>query len=151
MPWDELYQEVVMDHYSRPRNRGELPSPDGEAELYNPFCGDIVRVQIRRDGGGKVEEIRFQGQGCSISQASASMMTEAVKGRPLPEVGRLIGDFLRFMRGEDGEASALPGDLPALGGVRQYPVRVKCATLAWHALEKALQAGSPESGEGGED
>ncbi len=142
MPWDELYQEVVMDHYSRPRNRGEVDSPDGEAELYNPFCGDVVRVQLRWNGEGRVKEIRFRGQGCSISQASASMMTEAVKGKTLSEARGLIERFVRFMRGE--EESPLPGDLPALAGVRRYPVRVKCATLAWHALEKAL-----EPGEGG--
>lgn len=141
MPLNELYQEIILDHYRQPRGRGELAPPKITQEGFNPSCGDEIILDLRvRDG--RIEAVRFHGRGCSISQASASMLTEAVQGKTLVEAHALIQQVLGLVKGEtDGDIDSL-GDLAALAGVRQFPVRVKCATLAWHTLEEALkQAG----------
>jgi nitrogen fixation NifU-like protein len=149
-----LYQELILDHYRRPRHRGEMESPDVEVRMNNPTCGDEIVLQLRvRDG--TVEEVRFAGQGCSISQASASMMAQQVSGKPLAEADALAARFKEMLHGvaEAAKDRAL-GDLRALAGVAKFPVRVRCAMLAWNALEEAERrlppagapgaAGSPE-------
>jgi len=132
---DDLYREVILDHYSHPRNKGTVDPADIVREGANPLCGDEIRVSLRlRDG--LVEDVRFDGKGCSISQASASMMTELIKGKRVEEAERLIGALKAMMHGEDLIEGL--GDLEALQGVRKFPVRVKCATLGWITLEQAL-------------
>ena len=131
-----LYQEVILDHYKHPRNFGELDPADGKAEGYNPLCGDQVSVFVRMNDD-RVEEVSFQGVGCAISTASASLMTEAVKGKTRAEATRIFEDFRRLVTG-DGEPEGDLGKLRILAGVRDYPVRIKCAVLAWYALRSAL-------------
>ena len=133
-----LYQEVILDHYRRPRNKGTLPEPTGSASLRNPLCGDEVDVQVDvRDG--KVAEVKFGGRGCSISQASASMMTELVKGRTPDEVRTLGERFAAMIRGEPGASSdAALGQARALSGVSRFPTRVRCALIAWEAMVRAV-------------
>ena len=139
MAFDDLYQEIILDHYRNPRNAAKLDYVPESAAHENPSCGDTIKLVARVNPAGVVEEILFDGKGCAISMASASIMTEELKGRPLAEVQSRIGEFLAIMRGE-GDAAVLEerGDLACLKGVISYPVRVKCATLAWHALESAL-------------
>jgi len=133
---DNLYREVILDHYSHPRNKGVVDPADVTREGANPLCGDEIRVSLRvRDG--IVEDVRFDGKGCSISQASASMMTDLVKGKRPYEAQGLIAAFKAMMHGEAVPDDVL-GDLEALQGVRKFPVRVKCATLGWVTLELAL-------------
>ncbi len=135
MGLDDLYREVILDHYAHPRNRGRLVPSDIAVEGANPLCGDELALFVRvRDG--LVEDVRFEGRGCSISQASTSMMTEAIKGKTVDEVRSLVGAFKSMMHG--GEPAADLGDLVALQGVRKFPVRIKCATLSWVALEQGL-------------
>lgn len=134
----DLYQEVVFDHYRHPRNFGRLDNANHSAAGHNPLCGDQVTVFLRTDGD-IVSDIRFEGQGCAISTASASLMTEAVKGRPVSEVETLFRRFHALLTGQADDLSEEElGKLAALSGVREFPVRVKCATLAWHTLEHAL-------------
>jgi nitrogen fixation protein NifU and related proteins len=140
---DDLYRETILDHYSHPRNRGVADPADVARDGANPLCGDEIRVSLRvRDG--IVEDIRFEGKGCSISQASASMMTEQVKGRSVEHAGQVIAAFKAMMHGGTADGHRGPGeaidlgDLEALQGVRRFPVRVKCATLSWITLELAL-------------
>ncbi len=135
---EQLYQEILLDHYAHPRNRGRLEPADIVVEGANPSCGDEISVYARVEDG-VIREIRFEGRGCTISQASASMMTERVKGKTLEEAKALIERFKGMMQGESADDSAL-GDLVALQGVRKFPVRVKCATLAWVALQQGVQA-----------
>lgn len=136
---DELYQEIILDHYRHPRGRGHLDPPKVSHEGVNPLCGDEITLELRIVDG-TVQDIKFSGQGCSISQASASMLTEAVKGKPVAEVEALIQQVLALLRGEsEGDPETL-GDIAALSGVRKFPVRVKCASLAWHTLEEALNS-----------
>ena len=132
----ELYTQVIMDHYQHPRNRGELEDADLEEHLLNPLCGDEVTVyaNIRN---GKISDVKFDGRGCSISQASASMMTERLAGRSREEAGAEISHFKAMMVGE--EEFPEMDDLAALKGVIQYPSRIKCATLAWTAFQKGLE------------
>lgn len=139
MSLDELYRDVILDHYSHPRNRGVAEPADATREGANPMCGDEIRVSVRvRDG--VIEDVRFDGKGCAISQASASMMTEQLKGKPVAEANRLIAEFKAMMHTPAGaEPSDELGDLVALSGVRKFPVRVKCATLSWITLEMALE------------
>ena len=134
---DELYRDIILDHYRNPRHRGSLASPTATHEGLNPLCGDEVTVELLVDGN-RVAEVAYKGSGCSISQSSASMMTEAIDGKPLENVKRLSTDFTAMMRGEENVNPESLGDLEALSGVRKFPVRVKCATLAWHTLEEAL-------------
>jgi nitrogen fixation NifU-like protein len=136
MHLDDLYRQVIMDHYQHPRNQGEL---DGgiKVDLKNPSCGDEISLRLKVEDG-IVTDVRFQGSGCSISMASASMMTEAVKGQPVDKVLELNKAFRAMMKGEDVDPDEL-GDLEALHGVSKFPARIKCATLAWQALEKGVQ------------
>lgn len=135
---DELYREIILDHYRSPRYRGALASPTITREGQNPLCGDEITLDLRVEDGA-VREVAYRGVGCSISQSSASMMTEAILGKRLEEVRTLLGDFLAMMQGSDEVDPESLGDLEALTGVRKFPVRVKCATLAWHVLETALR------------
>jgi nitrogen fixation protein NifU and related proteins len=132
----ELYTQVIMDHYRRPRNRGELENPDLEEHLLNPLCGDEVTVYAVFDGD-RVAEVKFGGRGCSISQASASMMTERLMGKSREEAKREIERFKAMMVGQ--EEFPEMDDLAALRGVIQYPSRIKCATLAWTAFQQGLE------------
>ncbi len=136
MSLDDLYREVILDHYSHPRNKGPLEGAAITREGANPLCGDEIRISLRlRDG--VVEDVRFDGKGCSISLASASMMTERIKGSRVEEAHRLIAAFKAMIHGEPAAEDL--GDLVALQGVRKFPVRVKCATLGWLTLEGALE------------
>lgn len=136
---EDLYRELILDHYRNPRNHGSLEHADIVGEGYNPLCGDEIEVQLRFEDG-VVSEIGFRGRGCSISQASGSMMTEAIKGKTRDEVDSLVDAFTRMMRDPETAPADELGDLEALQGVARYPVRVKCATLAWHALSEGLKA-----------
>lgn len=134
---DDLYREIILDHYRAPRNRGELDSPTCSADGSNPLCGDQVHVAVEL-AGDRIESIRFSGQGCSISQASASMMTEHVLGLDGAQARAAIDQFQALMlNGEPPEDSEL-GDSEALAGVAKFPARVKCASLGWKTLEQAL-------------
>lgn len=136
---DELYQEVILDHYRNSRNKTPLPSPDIEYDGFNPFCGDEVVLQLKLSDGA-VQQAGFHGQGCSISQASASMMTDLLKGKTLEEAEALSEIFRQIMSGREptDEELDLIGDLEALKGVRKFPVRIKCALLAWATLEDGI-------------
>ena len=133
----ELYQELILDHSKRPRNRRVMPDANRRAEGYNPLCGDHVHVFVRLENG-RVAEAAFQGIGCSICTASASLMTDSVKGKTEAEVDELFGKFHAMVTGTDDGAPPGLGKLEVLSGVKEYPVRVKCATLAWHTLHAAL-------------
>ncbi|MDI3256480.1 MAG: SUF system NifU family Fe-S cluster assembly protein [Kyrpidia sp.] len=138
MPLDDLYRQVIMDHYQHPRNRGTLGDGAVSVHLHNPTCGDEITLQLAVEGD-VVRDIRFEGIGCSISIASASMMTEAVKGKSVKDALSLAESFHRLIRGEEEDEEDL-GDLEALRGVSKFPARVKCALLAWNALERATRA-----------
>ena len=131
----ELYTQVIMDHYRRPRNLGELEGADLEEHLLNPLCGVEVTVYAVFDGD-RIADVKFNGRGCSISQASASMMTERLAGKSREEAGAVISHFKSMMVGE--EEFPQMDDLAALKGVIQYPSRIKCATLAWTAFQRGL-------------
>jgi nitrogen fixation NifU-like protein len=136
----ELYQEVILDHSKRPRNFGELPGANRSAEGYNPLCGDRETVFVRLEDD-VLKDVGFRGAGCAISTASASMMTDAVKGRTRAEAEALFERFHRLITGQDGEKEGSApelGKLAVFSGVREFPVRVKCATLPWHTLKAAL-------------
>ena len=135
---DDLYRDIILDHYRHPRHRGSLSKPMASHEGLNPLCGDEVTVDLAVKDG-RITEIAYRGSGCSISQSSASMMTEAVLGKNLEEAKQLIDSFTAMMRGADDVDPETLGDLEALSGVRKFPVRVKCATLAWHTLDEALR------------
>jgi nitrogen fixation NifU-like protein len=136
----DLYQEVILDHNKRPRNLGRLDPATHHAEGHNPLCGDRLTVYVDSDGE-RVRDIRFEGAGCAISTASASLMTEVVKGRTLLEVDDLFEAFHELLTGDPSvraDADPAMGKLAVFTGVREFPVRVKCATLAWHTLKAAL-------------
>ncbi len=141
---EELYREVILDHYRRPRNRGCVDGDGAVAvELQNPTCGDEIRVSARMDEG-RIADLRFEGRGCSISMASASLMTEALRGRTPREAIAMSARFKAMLMGEtipEAEVDEM-GDLVALSGVARFPVRVKCATLAWNAVLRTLGAGA---------
>ena len=144
MSLDELYREVILDHYRNPRHRGRLEEATAHAEGQNPLCGDEVYVDLIVEDG-EITAIGVTGQGCSISQASASMMADAVSGKSLEEIREISGRFRTMMDLEEGEAgidASRPGealgDLEALQGVRRFPVRIKCAALPWTTLAEAL-------------
>jgi nitrogen fixation NifU-like protein len=134
----DLYQEVILDHNRRPRNFGPLPAANHQAEGYNPLCGDKVTVFLDVEDG-RIRDLAFQGSGCAISTASASLMTEALKGRSVEEARELFHDFHEMVTTGAGEGSPELGKLAVFGGVREFPMRVKCATLAWHTLLAALE------------
>ncbi|HWC31541.1 MAG TPA: SUF system NifU family Fe-S cluster assembly protein [Actinomycetota bacterium] len=138
MSLDELYKEVILDHYKAPRNKGPLEGATVSKRKNNPLCGDDIEVHAVLDDG-RVAEISFEGQGCSISQASASMLTEAVRGKRLEDTDALAGDFRGMMEGRHEPDEDEFGDLLALKGVVKYPVRIKCAVLAWDVLQDALR------------
>ena len=138
-PLGSLYQELILDHYRHPRNHGELAEPDREVHVRNPTCGDEIRLQLRLGADERIEEARFTGEGCSISQAAASMMTQLVKGRTARDAQRLAERFKHMMHGDEEAAHDREmGDLRALAGVAKFPVRVKCALLGFDALKAAL-------------
>jgi len=139
MSLDDLYREVILDHYRSPRHKHALEDADIDVHRNNPLCGDDLTVRIKLAGDGTAKEVAFEGQGCSISQASASMMTEAMTGRTMPEIEDLLLKFRRMMAGEEGLSDDELGDLVALKGVVKYPVRIKCAVLAWDALQEGIQ------------
>jgi nitrogen fixation protein NifU and related proteins len=141
---DDLYKEVILDHYKSPRNKRGLAEATASVHGNNPLCGDEVTVHLRLEDG-RVAEAAFEGQGCSISQASASMMTEAVQGLPAGDAGGLAGQFRGMMEGRVEPDEDEFGDLMALKGVVKYPVRIKCAVLAWDVLQDALEG--PDSTE----
>lgn len=133
----DLYQQVIFDHYKRPRNRHALEHASHEAEGHNPLCGDNVKVYLEVDDG-VIRDVGFEGGGCAIATASASLMTEALKGRRVAEVEHLFEEFHDMVTGEEAPAGDRLGKLEVLAGVREFPARVKCATLAWHTLRAAL-------------
>jgi nitrogen fixation NifU-like protein len=138
---EDLYREIILDHYRTPRNRGELEPPAVSVEGHNPLCGDEIRVYIDVQDG-KVADVKFSGSGCSISQSSASMMTNAIKGKSVEDVKAIVRKFKHMMTVEDDETpldeNVKLGDLEALQGVVKFPVRIKCATLSWNTLVDAL-------------
>lgn len=155
---EDLYREIILDHYRNPRNEGELPSPPAlRGEGFNPLCGDEVVVYVDVEDG-VISDVKVGGQGCSISRSSASMMSVAIKGKRVPEVRELIRTFKSMMsiheaRLDSSEEAAAPrtpdvkelGDLAALQGVVKFPVRIKCATLSWNTLAQALDEGEKVS------
>jgi nitrogen fixation NifU-like protein len=150
---EDLYREIILDHYRTPRNRGELPVPPARhAEGHNPLCGDEISVYLdvaAVDGVDTITDVKVGGQGCSISQSSASMMSQAVKGKSVAEARALIRRFKSMMsiegnEPEDGADDVALGDLEALQGVVKFPVRIKCAVLGWNTLNQALdEAAAP--------
>lgn len=134
---NELYQEVILEHSKAPRNFRRPESTNHTAEGYNPLCGDHYTLFLDLDGD-TVRDIGFQGAGCAISKASASMMTQLVKGKSKAEAAKLFEQFHKLVTGEDGDGASI-GKLAVFAGVRKFPARVKCATLAWHTLQSALE------------
>ncbi|GAA0384654.1 SUF system NifU family Fe-S cluster assembly protein [Paenibacillus motobuensis] len=136
MQLDDLYRRVIMDHYKNPRNRGKFDDDSLTVDLNNPTCGDRISLQLKLEDG-VVKDARFTGEGCSISMSSASMMTEAVKGRTYAEAMDLASRFSSLMQGEAVDFDEYE-ELEALSGVNKFPARIKCATLAWNALKKGI-------------
>ena len=134
----DLYQEIILEHSKSPRNYGALATANRTVEGYNPLCGDHFTFYLAVEDG-QIRNISFQGSGCAISKASASMMTQAVKGKSLEEAEKLFEKFHRFVTGKNSVEPNELGKLAAFAGVSEFPIRVKCATLAWHALRAALQ------------
>lgn len=138
MGLEDLYQQIILDHYRKPRHRGELAEPSVEVDHNNPVCGDQLHLEVRLEDG-RIAEVGHTGDGCSISQASASMMSEAAVGLPVDDAMDLIEHFRLMMHREAEPDEDRLGDAIALEGVAKYPVRVKCALLSWMALKDALQ------------
>lgn len=134
---DELYQEIILDHSKRPRNRGHLENATAAAEGFNPLCGDKLTLELKLDGD-VIQDARFVGSGCAISTASASLMTEVLKGRTKQEAEKLFSRFHQLLTSDSADGADL-GKLAVFSGVREFPARVKCATLAWHTLKAALE------------
>jgi nitrogen fixation NifU-like protein len=141
---EELYKEVILDHYRAPRNKGRLDPHDVALERNNPLCGDEIELFVNFDGD-TVSDLKFDGKGCSISQASASMMTEKVKGALVKDAAELAESIKRLMAGEEEGNPDVLGDLVSLKGVVKYPVRIKCALLGWNTLLEALEESHPSS------
>ena len=151
MALEDLYKEVILDHYKNPRNKRPLPGAELSCSANNPLCGDEITVNAHVEGG-RVAEVTFEGSGCSISQASASMLTEAVTGKTVEEAERLAAEVRRMLAGDVEPTEEEFGDLVALKGVVKYPVRIKCAVLSWDVLQDALGDtgdGAPASASGG--
>ena len=140
----ELYQEVILDHSRHPRHFGALDSATHQGQGHNPLCGDRVTVYLHVDSAGRIEDVSFEGRGCAISQASASLMMEMIRGRSVAEVEQLMGGFLHLVKGEDANGLAAEDRerLDVMAGVSAFPMRVKCATLAWHTMRSALEGGT---------
>ncbi|MNO94632.1 NifU-like protein [compost metagenome] len=136
MNLDDLYRRVIMDHYKSPRNRGSFEDDALKIELNNPTCGDRITLQLKVEDG-IVKDARYNGEGCSISMSSASMMTEAIKGQTVERALELADNFSLLMKGEDVDFGEYE-DIEALSGVNKFPARIKCATLAWNALRKGI-------------
>jgi nitrogen fixation protein NifU and related proteins len=139
MQLTDLYREVILDHNKHPRNFGRLDPHDAQSKGHNPLCGDKLTITLNRDGE-RITDVRFEGNGCAISMASASMMTEVVKGKPRAEVDALFQRVHALLTDANASAADL-GKLAALSGVREFPARVKCASLCWHTLNAALAQG----------
>ncbi|MDZ4199059.1 MAG: SUF system NifU family Fe-S cluster assembly protein [Kiritimatiellia bacterium] len=138
MELDDLYQDILLDHARSPRHREDLREDDVLADERNPVCGDAIRLALRIEDG-RLKNVRFDGKGCAISTASASLMAEYADGRPVDDTRRMARDVVRWLRGElESTGPDAPEDLLALAGVRQFPMRIKCATMCWHALEHAI-------------
>ncbi|WP_213424177.1 Fe-S cluster assembly sulfur transfer protein SufU [Bhargavaea massiliensis] len=134
---DQLYRRVIMDHYKNPRNKGELADGGLTIDMNNPTCGDRIHLTMQVEDG-TVKDAKFDGEGCSISMASASMMTQAIKGKSVEDAVKMSKTFSDMMLGKDLDDSLDLGDIEALSGVSQFPARIKCATLAWKAMEKGV-------------
>lgn len=135
---DTLYRQVIMDHYKNPRNRGNLDNGSVTIDMNNPTCGDRIELHLQIDNG-IVHDAKFEGEGCSISMSSASMMTQAIKGKKVEDALKMSSIFSDMMLGEDVEEVDFDlGDIEALQGVSKFPARIKCATLSWKAMEKAV-------------
>ena len=145
MALDEIYKEVILDHYKNPRNKRDLPGAELSCTRNNPLCGDEITVLVREEGD-TIAEVTFQGAGCSISQSSASMMTEAVTGKPVADALALAAEFRGMMAGEVEPNGDGFGDMVALKGVVKYPIRIKCAVLAWDVLQEALDGAGAATG-----
>ena len=145
MALDDIYKEVILDHYKNPRNKRELPDAQLSCSQNNPLCGDEITVFVHEDGD-TIAQVAFMGAGCSISQSSASMMTEAVSGKKIDQAKALAADFRGMMAGEIEPDEDGLGDLVALKGVVKYPIRIKCAVLAWDVLQEALDSAGTASG-----
>jgi len=146
----ELYQEIILDHGKNPRNHGKTKNFNKDAKGHNPLCGDIVHVYLKLNGNKKVENISFEGKGCAISMASASILTDLIKGKEENETREIVKDFLEMIRSKEKlENKILTNDdktkLMCLSGVKNYPMRVKCATLAWHTLTSAMDNNKKET------
>jgi nitrogen fixation protein NifU and related proteins len=141
MELKDLYRDVILDHNRRPRNFGRLEGADAHAEGHNPLCGDRLTLSLKL-AGDRIEDIRFEGKGCAISTASASLMSEAVKGKDREAVRRLFASVHELLTQQDAVPGEELGKLAALSGVREFPARVKCASLCWHTLNAALERGS---------
>jgi nitrogen fixation NifU-like protein len=135
---DQLYRNVIMDHYKNPRNKGSLENGNLTIDMNNPTCGDRIHLTMKVEDG-KVTDAKFEGEGCSISMASASMMTETIKGKNIDTALKLSKVFSDMMQGKDYPDDLDLGDIEALQGVSKFPARIKCATLAWKAMEKGLK------------
>jgi nitrogen fixation NifU-like protein len=142
---EELYQEVILDHSRRPRNFGDLADAAVLVHGDNPACGDEIHLGVKFDAGGGLQDIKFTGHGCAISQASASLMTMKLKGKSRIEVTEILRAFHGLVTDETSAAPSTLGDLRAMKGVRKFPQRVKCAMLAWRAVEQALEQGAGEA------
>ena len=142
---DELYQEVILDHSRRPRNFGRLEDAAVRVHGDNPACGDEIDLDVKFSADGSLQDIKFSGRGCAISQASASMMTAKLKGKGRATVMETLRTFRDLVAGEGDDSSSLLGDLRMMRGVRRFPQRVKCAMLAWRALEEALRKSAGEA------
>lgn len=135
---DQLYRSVIMDHYKNPKNKGVLEGSNVTVDMNNPTCGDVIHLTMNVEDG-VVQEAKFEGEGCSISMASASMMTQMVKGKTTEEAAELAHVFSEMMLGNDVDESVELDDLEALSGVAKFPARIKCATLSWKAMEKGVK------------
>lgn len=135
---NELYQSVILDHNKSPRNFHEMPEATAHAEGRNPLCGDAYTVWLKLDGG-RIADASFQGVGCAISKASASLMTTAVKGKTAAEAEAMFEQFHEMLTGGAADLAGMPAGVKALSGVKAFPMRVKCATLSWHAMKEALR------------
>jgi nitrogen fixation NifU-like protein len=144
MELDDLYRDVILDHNRQPRNFGVLEPADASVEGFNPMCGDRLTVRLRLSDD-TISDIRFEGQGCAISTASASLMTEAVKGKTRAEALRLFDRVHQLLTDDAAPPADELGKLAALSGVREYPARVKCASLCWHTLASALRSTNPQA------
>ncbi|HEY2069188.1 MAG TPA: SUF system NifU family Fe-S cluster assembly protein [Rhizomicrobium sp.] len=145
----ELYQDVILDHSKHPRHFGALEGATHSGEGHNPLCGDRVKIYLVLGADGRIADIKFEGRGCAISQASASLMTDMILGRTVAEAEKLMGGFLNLVKGEDvvdlqGEDREM---LDVMAGVSAFPMRIKCATLAWHTMKSALEGGGAAASE----